>query len=100
MMKERIAKNGIAYILQKIVGACILFWKSGLDSRNRSCIMTITEPTMPLISCANRWDFFIYGVFYLTEMIEMGIKSELDELIEEDAEIEWPQVTLFDFCYL
>ena len=43
---------------------------------------------MPLISCANRWDFFIYGVFYLTEMIEMGIKSELDELIEEDAEIE------------
>ena len=49
--------------------------------------MTITEPTMPLISCANRWDFFIYWVFYLTEMIEMGIKSELDELIEEDAEI-------------
>ena len=43
---------------------------------------------MPLISCANRWDFFIYWVFYLTEMIEMGIKSELDELIEEDAEIE------------
>ena len=35
-------------------------------------------------------DIHIYGVFYLTEMIEMGIKSELDELIEEDAEIEWP----------
>ena len=35
-------------------------------------------------------DIHIYGVFYLTEMIEMGIKSELDELIEEDAGIEWP----------
>ena len=33
-------------------------------------------------------DLLIYGVFYLTEMIEMGIKSELDELIEEDVEIE------------
>ena len=33
-------------------------------------------------------DLHIYGVFYLTEMIEIGIKSELDELIEEDAEIE------------
>lgn len=28
------------------------------------------------------------GLFYLTEMIEIGIKSEFDELIEEDAEIE------------
>ena len=27
----------------------------------------------------------------------MGIKSVLDELIEEDAEIEWPQVTLFSY---
>ena len=27
MMKERIAKNGIAYVLQEIVGACILFEK-------------------------------------------------------------------------
>ena len=35
-------------------------------------------------------DLHIYGVFCLTEMIEMGIKSELDELIEDDAEIEWP----------
>lgn len=33
-------------------------------------------------------ELYIYEVFYLTEMIEMGIKSELAELIEEDAEIE------------
>ena len=65
MMKERIAKNGIAYILQKIVGACILFWKSGLDSRNKSCIMTITEPTMPLIFMRKPVGLFhLWGVLF------------------------------------
>lgn len=48
-MKERITKNGIDYVLQEIVGACILFSKRNLDSHNKSCIMIVTEPATPLI---------------------------------------------------
>ena len=66
MMKERITKNGIDYVLQEIVGACILFLKRDLDSRNKSCIMIITEPTTPLIFMRNPVVLFIYGVFYVS----------------------------------
>ena len=49
MMKERITKNGIDYVLQEMVEACILFSKRNLDSHNKSYIMIVTEPTTPLI---------------------------------------------------
>ena len=61
-------------------------WKSALllnihDKSNLHFILLFKKLS---IRSSHLW------VFYLTEMIEMGIKSELDELIEEDAEIEWP----------
>ena len=34
-----------------------------LDKNSEICIIKVTEPTTPLIlSCATRWDFFIYEV--------------------------------------
>ena len=66
MMKERITKNGIDYVLQEIVEACILFSKRNLDSHNKNCIMIVTEPTTPLIFMRNPVGLFIYGVFYVS----------------------------------
>ena len=40
--------------------------KRNLDSRNKSCIMIITEPTTPLIFMRNPVGLFIYGVFYVS----------------------------------
>ena len=40
-------------------------YKRNLDSNIGNCIIILTEPTMHLIFHA-RWDFFIYGVFYVS----------------------------------
>ena len=77
----------------------IMFYGVPIDKKNRSIfnkifIGGILLVVLVLITTGASFlkdyqlDLHIYGVFYLTKMIEMGIKSELDELIEEDAEIE------------
>ena len=55
-----ITKNRVDYVMPKIVGSCILFWKRNLDSRNKSCIMIVTEPTTPLIFHAQPGGTFLF----------------------------------------
>lgn len=63
--ERRIGQYGVC--TAKNSGSLYSFLKRKLDSRNKSCILIVTEPTTPLIfSCATRWDFFIYGVFYVS----------------------------------
>ena len=63
--ERRIRKYGVC--TAKNNGSLYSFSKRNIDSRNKSCILIVTEPTTPLIfSCATRWDFFIYGVFYVS----------------------------------
>ena len=70
-MKERITKNGIDYVLQEIVGVCILFSKRNLDTHNKSCIMIVTEPTTPLIFMCNP-----VRLFYLRSVLCINIQNK------------------------
>ena len=47
-------------IMPVIIARCILFSKRNLDSHNKSCTMTVTEPTTPLIFMRNP-----VGLFHL-----------------------------------